>query len=200
MSLFGCYHSLVERGGWSSISLSSMIVRFLFVSFFFFYKKGYFPCSSFLPNENQIIWRHTAQTRLSIQGVLESTVPSSWESRVNFSGMLCASHGQLEIDSKGIYTKAIGNDYKLVLLPNSRAGGEAFTSLWPPVAWNSRTEILWDRSEVWSQECPAFLGRKRFQQVWLPHKQRGRKHVLSTNFHSDVPYFISARCNGEGAE
>lgn len=46
----------------------------------------------FLPyiNENQIIWRHTAQTRLSVQGVLESAVPSSWESRVNFSGMLCA--------------------------------------------------------------------------------------------------------------
>ena len=49
----------------------------------------------FLPsiNENQITWRHVPQTRLSMQGVLESAVPSSWESRVNFSGMLCASHG-----------------------------------------------------------------------------------------------------------
>ena len=33
----------------------------------------------FLPsiNENQITWRHAAQTRLSIQGVLESAVPRS---------------------------------------------------------------------------------------------------------------------------
>lgn len=61
----------------------------------FFIEKGPFSMQHFLPsiNENQITWRHAPQTRLSMQGVLESAVPSSWESRVNFSGMLCASHG-----------------------------------------------------------------------------------------------------------
>lgn len=97
---------------------------------------------------------------------------------------------KLTIDGKGIYTKAIGNDYKLALLPNSRAGGEAFTSLWLPVAWNSRTEILWDLSEVWSPEFPAFLGRKRFQHSCDGYINRGAENdVLATNFHSDVPYF-----------
>lgn len=46
-----------------------------------------------------------------MQGVLESAVPSSWESRVvTFSGMLCASHGYLKLTIdlvSGIYTKAI---------------------------------------------------------------------------------------------
>ena len=58
------------------------------------------------------------------------------------------------------------------------------------MAWNSRTEILWDLSEVWSQEFPAFLGRKRFQHRCACHINRGAENdVLPTNFHGDGPYF-----------